>query len=90
MNHAQVGDKFIEDGDYAIVDSNSKSAETGDVVLALIDNKATIKRFIDDRKKNNQIVLRAESSLDYEPIYIHAEDDFNISGKVVGVIKNPN
>lgn len=89
MNRAQVGDKYIDDGDYVIVNSEDKSAETGDIVLALIDNKATIKRFIDDRKENDQIVLKAESTFDYEPIYVHEDDDFAISGKVVGLIKNP-
>lgn len=89
MNRAKVGEKFIDDGDYIIVDSEDKNVITGDIVLALIDNKATIKRFIDDRKENNQIVLKAESSFDYEPIYIHADDDFNISGKVIGLIKKP-
>jgi len=89
MNKAIVGDKHIEDGDYVIINSEDKSAETGNIVLALIDNKATIKRFIDDRKENDQIVLKAESTLDYEPIYIHEDDDFVISGKVVGLIKNP-
>ena len=89
MNRAKVGDKFIDDGDYVIVDSESRSASTGDIVLALVDNKATIKRYIDDRKENDQIVLKAESSLDYEPIYIHEDDDFSITGKVVGLIKNP-
>jgi SOS-response transcriptional repressor LexA len=60
---------------------------TGDVVLAIIDNKATIKRFIDDRK-NGQVILKADSSFDYEPIYLHPDDDVNISGKVIGIIKN--
>jgi SOS-response transcriptional repressor LexA len=57
------------------------------VVLAIIDDKATIKRFVDDRE-HGQIMLRADSSFDYEPIYLHPNDDFNISGKVVSVIKN--
>lgn len=89
MNRAELSDgKKIEDGDYAIVDSNMKNPFNDDIVLAIIDNKATIKRFIDDRK-NDQIVLRADSSFDYEPIYLHPDDDFSISGKVVGIIKNP-
>jgi len=87
MNRAEIKNKRIEDGDYVILDSEDKNAETGDVVLAIIDNKATIKRFIDDRK-NRQIVLKADSSFDYEPIYLHPDDDFLINGKVIGVIKN--
>jgi repressor LexA len=88
MNLAAINGKRIEDGDFVIVDSNARNAETGDVVLAIIDNKATIKQFYDDRE-NGQIVLKAESSMDYEPIYIHPDDEFTINGKVVGVVKNP-
>ena len=89
MNRAKIKGKRIEDGDYVIVDSKDKSVDTGDVVLAIIDSKATVKRFIDDRA-NGQIVLMADSSYDYEPIYLHPSDDFSISGKVVGIIKKPS
>ena len=89
MNRAEIKGKRIEDGDYVIVDSEDKSVDTGDVVLAIIDSKATIKRFIDDRA-NGQIVLMADSSYDYAPIYLHPSDDFSISGKVVGIIKKPS
>ena len=86
MNRAQIGGRTIEDGDYVIVDSKDTSVRTNDVVVAIVDNKATIKRLIDDRA-NDQIVLRADSSSDYEPIHLHPDDDFTISGKVVAVVK---
>ncbi len=86
MNRAKIDDKSIEDGDYVIINSEDKTPRTGDVVLAIIDNKATVKRFIDDRQ-NGQIVLKADSSFDYEPIYLHPDDDFNINGKAIQVIK---
>lgn len=86
MNRAIIDGKRIEDGDYVIIDSEDKNPSTGDVVLALIDNKATIKRLVDDRA-NGQIVLKADSSFDYEPIYLHPDDDFVISGKVIEVVK---
>lgn len=89
MNRADIGGKNIEDGDFVIVDKNNHDIGTNDIVLAVINDKGTIKRFIDDRK-NGQIVLKADSSYDYDPIYLHPSDDFNISGKVVGVIKKPN
>jgi SOS-response transcriptional repressor LexA len=89
MNRTAINGKRLEDGDFAIVDSAQRDARTGDVVLAVIDNKATIKRFIDDRK-NGQIVLTADSSRDYAPIYLHPSDDFSISGKVVAVMKKPS
>lgn len=88
MNRAVVGEKNIEDGDFVIIDGDDRNASTGDVVLVIIDNKATIKRFILDRK-NEQIVLRADSSYDYEPIHLHLDDEFFINGKAVAVIKNP-
>lgn len=88
MNRAEVNNKRIEDGDYIIVSSNDTDVKTGDVVLAIIDNKATVKRYIDDRA-NGQVVLAAESSFDYEPIYLHEDDSFSISGKVIAVIKKP-
>jgi len=89
MNRAEIKGKRIEDGDYVIVDSEDKSVDTGDVVLAIIDSKATVKRFIDDCA-NGQIVFMADSSYDYAPIYLHPSDDFSISGKVVGIIKKPS
>ena len=88
MNRAEVNGKKIEDGDYVIVDRNDTRVRTNDVVLAIIDNKGTIKRFIDDRV-HGQVVLKADSSFDYEPIYLHPEDDFAITGKVIGIIKKP-
>lgn len=88
MNRAEVNGKRIEDGDYIIVNSNDTNVKTGDVVLAIIDDMATVKKLIDDRE-NGQIVLMADSSFDYQPIYLHADDAFNISAKVIGVIKRP-
>jgi repressor LexA len=88
MNRAEINERRIEDGDFVIIDGRRRSAENGDVVVAIVDGKATIKEFIDDRA-NGQIVLRARSSFDYEPIHLHPDDDFSISGKVVGVIKKP-
>lgn len=88
MNRAEVNGKRIEDGDYMIINSGDTQPKSGDIVLAIVDNKATVKKFIDDQK-NGQIALIAESAFDYEPIYLHEQDDFTISGKVVAVIKKP-
>jgi SOS-response transcriptional repressor LexA len=86
MNRAEISGKKIEDGDYVVIDSNRRTPANNDIVLAIIDNKATIKRFIDDRQ-NGQVILKADSSYDYEPIYLHPDDDFFINGKAVAVIK---
>lgn len=89
MNKSSINGKSIESGDYVIVDSEQPNIQTGDVVLVIIDGKATIKRLIDD-SKSRIVVLKADSSFDYEPIYLHEEDEFNINGKVIEVIKQIN
>ncbi|MGD0576693.1 MAG: S24 family peptidase [Candidatus Staskawiczbacteria bacterium] len=88
MNKAEIKGRNIEDGDYVIVNSDDKEAKNGNIVLVIIDGRATIKRFIDDRE-NGQFVLKADSSFDYDPIYLHHDDNFNISGKVIAIIKKP-
>lgn len=89
MNKAKVGEeeKTIESGDFVLVDSEYKNYKTGDIVVAVIDNMATIKRFRED-KPNNRIILEADSTEKYLPIFIHEGDNFLLSGKVVGIIKS--
>lgn len=89
MNRADIGGRKIEDGDFVIIDSDDRNVVSNNVVLAIIDDRATIKRFIDDRA-NGQIVLMADSFFDYAPIYLHPKDDFIISGKAIAVIKKPS
>lgn len=87
MNRAVIHDgDTIEDGDFVVVDSEYKSPKNGDVVVAVIDGMATIKRYKEDRK-NDRIILEAESTENYLPIFLHESDDFSVSGKVIGVIK---
>jgi len=86
MNRARVNEKYIENGDFVIINSLDKEAANNDIVLVIIDGTATIKRFIND-KKNNQVILRSDSSFEYDPVYLHPEDDFIINGKVIDVIK---
>ena len=88
MNKAEVEPgKVIESGDFVLVDSDYKNYKKGDIVVAVIDGLATIKRYREN-KANNMIVLEADSTHKYLPIFIHEGDDFQISGKVVGIIKS--
>ncbi len=88
MNLAKVNEKnTIESGDFVLVDNGYKSYKNGDIVVAVIDGLATIKRYRFD-KENQRIVLEADSTEKYLPIFVHAEDDFQLSGKVVGIIKS--
>ncbi len=88
MNRAEVEPgKTIQSGDFALVDSQYTNYKNGDIVVAVIDGMATIKRYKND-KAHNQIVLEADSTEKYLPIFIHEGDDFLLSGKVIGIIKN--
>ena len=71
----------ILDGDRVIVKQQS-TAENGEIVCALIDGEATLKRFY---KKNGVITLKAENEK-YAPITV-SEGEFRIAGKVVGLLR---
>ncbi len=90
MNRANIGGKSIEDGDYVIIDSEQKNPKNGDYVLSIIDDVANIKRYFEDRK-NKQVVLLSESGANFPPIYIHPREipEYLVGGKVVQVIKKP-
>ncbi len=90
MNQAEVrAGVTINDGDYVIVDKSNVNPKNQDIVVAVIDDMATIKRYKEDRA-NGRIVLEAESTDKFLPIFIHEGDDFVISGKVIDVIKKSN
>lgn len=86
MNNAEIGGKKIESGDFILVDSGYFNYKDKDIVVAVIDGMATIKRYRED-KVHRRIVLEADSTEKYLPIFIHEGDDFQLSGKVVGIIK---
>jgi len=89
MNLAQVREGItIEDGDFVIIDRTYKNPKNGDIIVAVIDDMGTIKRYKED-KQHNRIVLESVSTDKFMPIFIHEEDNFIISGKVVDVIKKP-
>lgn len=80
----------IENGDYVVIDSKKNNPQNGDYVLSIIEDTANLKRFYFD-KKNNQIALVSESSLNIPPIYIHADDfeKYMVNGTIEKVIKQP-
>jgi len=77
------GDSMIEkgiyDGDYLIVEQQS-TANNGDIVVALVDDSATVKTFY---KENGYIRLQPENS-SMQPIIVK---DCKILGKVKGLIR---
>ncbi|PIQ92488.1 MAG: hypothetical protein COV70_00470 [Parcubacteria group bacterium CG11_big_fil_rev_8_21_14_0_20_39_22] len=87
LNRADIGGKNVESGDFVIVDSENTLPRDGDYVVSVIDGMANIKKYRLD-KNNSRIALLSESTQEYSPIFIHKNDDFRISGKVVEVVKN--
>lgn len=72
-------DAGIMDGDYIII-NQQQTASNGEIVVALIGDEATVKRFY---KKSNRIELRPENKT-MKPIIA---TDVSILGKVVGLIR---
>lgn len=71
----------ILDGDYVVV-RKQQAAEDGDIVVALIENEATLKRFYQE----NGGVRLEPANREMKPIHV-SHGEFRIQGKVVGVVR---
>jgi len=69
----------ILDGDHVVV-RKQETAENGDIVVALLEDEVTVKRFF---KEKNNVRLQPENP-DYEPIIAR---DVQILGKVTAVFR---
>jgi repressor LexA len=74
----------ILDGDYVLVHPQ-KTAANGEIVVALIEEEATVKRFY---RNDRGVTLKAEND-NYQPIEIERSEalSFKIIGKVMGVLR---
>ena len=72
----------INDKDLVIVSPNEQ-AKNGDIVVAMLNDEATVKTF---EFINNNIRLIAENNA-YTPIEVKSQDDFKLLGKVKGVVR---
>ncbi|HWP79413.1 MAG TPA: transcriptional repressor LexA [Candidatus Acidoferrum sp.] len=70
-------DAAILDGDLVVVE-RTPTAENGDIVVALIEDEATVKRFY---KEQGHFRLQPENKA-YEPIIV---EELAVLGKVIGV-----
>jgi repressor LexA len=78
-------DAGILEGDTVIVKSQ-KEATNNDIIIAMVDNDTTVKRF---SKRNNQVELIPENK-NFQPIIVNDKNDFSILGKVVAVFRSYN
>ena len=82
MNKALVGDHRIESGDLVLVRQQA-TAQTNDIVVALIDGEVTIKRFV---RGDGYFLLKPESTnAENKPIIVNR--DFHVQGVVTRVLK---
>ena len=79
INGESMIDAGLFEGDLVIVRAQNY-ADAGDIVVALLDEEATVKRFFRDR---NRIRLQPENAV-MSPIIV---DDVQILGKVVGLFR---
>ena len=76
-------DALINDGDIVLVEPR-KVANNGEIVVALINESSTLKRFY--KEANGMIRLQPENPY-MEAIYVDPNDSFNIQGVVKGVLR---
>ncbi len=87
MNLKTINKVSIVDKSYVIVEENTGNINDGDVVLAVIDNAATIKTF---KKSKNSIILYPQSNNPvHTPLYLREDTSGFINGKVIAVLENP-
>ena len=85
-----AGDSMVDagilDGDLVLV-QQAVTANSGEIVVALIGGgeqmEATVKRYL---PKRNHVLLRAENAT-IEDIVVSPGDDFQLAGRVVGVLR---
>ena len=70
------------DGDKVVV-RKQENADNGDIVVALVDDSATVKRFF---KRDGKIILHPENDNMEDFIF----NNISILGKVVGIVRNIN
>ncbi|MFQ6077706.1 MAG: transcriptional repressor LexA [Thermodesulfobacteriota bacterium] len=74
---------YILPGDYVLVRCQP-SADNGDVVVALIDDEATVKRFF---LKGGEVLLKPDNEV-WEAVTVREGDrGFQILGKVIGIFR---
>lgn len=75
-------DAGILDGDVVVVKKQA-TADKGDIVVAIVNGEATVKRYFPESGK---VRLQPENE-DFEPIMVSRTADFRIAGKVVGLLR---
>ncbi|HLS17741.1 MAG TPA: transcriptional repressor LexA [Paenalcaligenes sp.] len=78
-------DAGILEGDLLAV-KKTTDAHHGQIVVARLGDEVTVKRIIFDNE--DQLIELHSENPDFEPIRVHPEDDFEIEGIAVGLIRD--
>ena len=70
--------------DDIVLVQKQKVARKGEIIVAIIGDEATVKRYIPEAK---QIILRPENEIFDDIVVDKNSPDFKIAGKVVGLIR---
>ena len=76
-------DAGILDGDI-VVARHQETAERGEIVVALIDDEATVKRF---QRNDGEVRLLPENDAFTPIVFTGGSGEFRIAGKVVGLMR---
>lgn len=87
MNEESIDGVKITEGDYLVVDKES-DIDDGDVVVAVIENAATVKKI--KKEKDMTILYPHSNNPKHQPIFINRDWSGVINGKVVKVLKKPS
>jgi repressor LexA len=86
MDRKVMDGKLLTNGSYLIVQKDTE-IDDGDIVVAIIDNSATVKNF---KRSKDMVILYPESSNPkHKPIYLDKNSESMINGKVIKVLENP-
>ncbi|CAB1221446.1 LexA family protein [Acinetobacter bouvetii] len=88
VNSLSMKNAGIDIDDQILIDRSLK-AEHGDIVLALINNEFTVKRFMKEKQQHSsepKIWLKAENP-EYPDIYLRSEEQLIIWGVVTCILK---
>jgi repressor LexA len=72
----------IKEGDLVIV-SPGENSKNGDIIVALLDDEATVKRL---QVKSQEVTLIPEND-NYNPIVVKEKESFKIIGKIKGIVR---
>jgi len=80
------GDSMIKAGIYQgdiVIAHQQSMAENGDIVIALLGDEATVKRFF---RRDGAVVLQPENDT-MQPIKVLPREDFRVLGKVIANLR---